>query len=493
MRVLDCGDYLRVFPQEGDVIPTKMLMGWSQRRGSSVLQVENNLVNQMVLGIYKPKLFSSQELLYGEALEDYQKADVAKMCSLRRAANFNPMGLGKTVETIIAMKELGIENALIVTPKPICLQWESQIKKWWPKMAGYIGVHDPDSSICIINYEKLNSTQTLTKLKRVRHDCLVFDEGHWIKNRTSKRTNNLKEIPADCIFGLTGTPITRYPDDLWSLLHGIDWRYSGKYYWNFVNHFCDVVEGEHGRDIRGITKDPAKLALLNKLIGAIAVRNESVETAYGKQRIYVPLAMAGSQKKLYRKIRDMVFEELPENCTISNGAVLAMRLMQATSWPGLFEPGCAGIKFEWILERCRDTDEQIVVFTKFEQTARALVNYLGANKVRATSYTGKMSNEIQQRNKKLFVDGKVQVIVGTIKAMGEGVDELQTNCRIGIMVDRDWSPEINEQCEERLHRRGQKLPVVIYYLDCKGTFDKHVDQVNLEKSDSIRAALQEVE
>lgn len=493
MRVLDCGDYLRVFPQEGDNIPVNMLMGWSQRRGSSFIQVENNVVNQIVLGIYKPAPYSPQELLYGEALEGYQKADVAKMCSLRRAANFNSMGLGKTVETIIAMRELGIENAVIVTPKPICLQWEAQIQKWWPKMAKYIGVHDPDSSICIINYEKLNSTQTLTKLKRARHDCLVFDEGHWIKNRTSKRTLNLKEIPADCIFGLTGTPITRYPDDLWSVLNGIDWHYSGKYYWNFVNHFCDVELGEHGRNIKGITKDPARLALLNKLIEAVAIRNESVETAYGKQRIYVPLAITGTQKKLYKRIRDMVFEELPENCTIPNGAVLAMRLMQATSWPGLFEPGCAGVKFEWILEKCRDTDEQFVVFTKFEQTARALVTYLSQNGVKATSYTGQQSEMVQQQSKRRFIESKVQVIVGTIGAMGTGVDELQTNCRLVIMVDRDWSPEINEQCEERLHRRGQKLPVVVYYLDCKGTFDKHVDKVNLTKSDSIRAALQEVE
>lgn len=492
MRVLNCGDYLRVIPEGGETLPTKMLMGWSQKRGSSIIQVEDNVVNRLVLGLHTPSK-ELPPLRYGEGLEPYQYKDVQKMCNLRRAANFNPMGLGKTVETITAMRELGVEDVVIVTPKPICWQWKSQIEQWWPEMASYTDVYNLESKICILNYEKLNSASTLTKLKCRRHDCLVFDEGHWIKNGKSKRTLNLKEIPAECTFGLTGTPITRYPDDLWSVLHGIDWRYSGKYYWNFVHHFCDVELGEHGQTIKGITKDPAKLALLNKLLDTVAIRNENVETAQGKSRVYVPLAMESAQRKLYQKVKNLVFDELPENCTIANGAVLALRLMQTTSWPGLFQPGCAGAKFEWILEKCRDTDEQFVVFTKFEQTASALVSYLGVNHVKATSYTGKMSDKEQQRNKKLFVDQKVQVIVGTIGAMGTGVDQLQSSCRLVVMIDRDWSPEINEQCEERVHRKGQKLPVVVYYLDCKGTFDKHVDKVNLEKSDSIRAALQEVE
>ena len=51
------------------------------------------------------------------------------------------------------------------------------------------------------------------------------------------------------------------------------------------------------------------------------------------------------------------------------------------------------------------------------------------------------------------------------------------------------SPEIMEQAEDRLHRKGQDNPVCIYYLECTGSFDQHVGRVNRNKAADIREAL----
>ena len=86
-----------------------------------------------------------------------------------------------------------------------------------------------------------------------------------------------------------------------------------------------------------------------------------------------------------------------------------------------------------------------------------------------------------------------QVLIGTIGAMGQGYDGLQEVSHTLIFVDRDWSPEILKQAEDRLNRMGQKKMVNIYYLECQGSFDQHVGRINFNKADDIRRALNDEE
>ena len=164
--------------------------------------------------------------------------------------------------------------------------------------------------------------------------------------------------------------------------------------------------------------------------------------------------------------------------------------MQTTSWPGLWIPGEAGPKFEWILETCQNNPkEKFVVFSVFEKTISALVKYLNENGVTACSITGKNTAEQNEMSKRFFIDRGIQVLAGTIGAMGQGYDDLQRVCRLMIFVDRDWSPETMNQAEDRLHRMGQDNPVNIYYLECQGSFDQHVGRINQNKANDIRSAL----
>ena len=200
--------------------------------------------------------------------------------------------------------------------------------------------------------------------------------------------------------------------------------------------------------------------------------------------------MSKAQRELYRREKQLLLDKLPENCTIANGAVLAMRLRQTTSWPGLFLEKENGPKFEWILETClNNPKEQFVVFTSFEQTAEALRKFLMNKLVTAFTITGKHSAEVNETNKKIFINGKCRVLIGTIGAMGQGYDGLQKVSRIVIFIDRDWSPGIMDQAEDRLHRMGQEHPVSVYYLECRGSFDQHVGRINMNKTEGIRRAL----
>lgn len=498
MKIVPSGKYFRVLPNS-EIEARQMrhrLMGWRQHKDDLWIVAEDNLVNRIVLDqslgcVYSGVIYQSS---IDSRLKDYQAEDVKAMCRLRHCLNANPMGLGKTVEAIKSLERVNARSVCIVVPKIIRQQWADQIKRWWGRDAEIFEkqVALEPGKIYIVNYDKLRNEKILAKFRRFRWDYLVLDEAHKIKNRTSKQAIAVKLIPCERRVALTGTPILRYVDDLWSLLNFLGEEYSGKSYWAFAEYFCEIEKTPWGNKIVGTTDDPYRQAMLKQLLSLFMIRHESIEVAYGKTQETVRLPMTKEQRNLYRKEKQLLLDQLPENCTISNGAVLAMRLRQTTSWPGLFIEDESGPKFEWIYEQCiNNPSEQFVVFTAFEQTASALSQWLFNKSVRAVSITGKKSAYDNELSKMRFLKDKAQVLVGTIGAMGQGYDGLQEVSRVVIFIDRDWSPELMKQAEDRLHRMGQQHPVNVYYLECQGSFDQHVGKINMNKSEGIRRALED--
>lgn len=489
--------YLRVL-LEGEDLDLSMLLSWKQYKNDRWLTVEDNLVNRLVLDLPVMPVVGGSHLqaVHDDRLLEHQCKDVIKMCARPKCLNANPMGLGKTVEAAMYLKSLEAvagSSYLIIAPKIIRYQWQDQLKAWAGLSAEVYEKQKSleSSNIWIINDDKLKNERTL-QLFRSRHwDMLIVDEAHRIKNKSSQRTLAVKSLPAARKLALTGTPILRYVDDLWSILNFLDVRYSGYSYWAFVEYFCEVKRNPWGSQIVGLTKDSRKVEVLNKLLDLVCIRNDAVEVAHGKTREIVRLPMEAAQKKLYHNEKELLLDELPEGLTIPNGAVLTLRLMQTTTWPGVFVEGLHGPKFEWILELCQNNpEEKVVVFSVFEKAVEGLKAFLNSKDVGTVTITGKHTALVNERSKQWYLsDPKIQVLAGTIGAMGQGYDELQTVGNTVVFLDRDWSPEIMAQAEDRLHRMGQSRMVHVYYLECAHTFDQHVGRINQNKADDIREAL----
>lgn len=514
-KILSDGKFYRV-PVEAIDYPTQ-LINYSRKKGDNFYKVEDCLANKLVLQRHLKKVWTIGNTwggmysigtpnVYTQGLKDYQIDDILKMCKTNFILNRNPMGLGKTVETVVLMRWMRMTTVLIVCPKSVMLQWKKTIEEWYPEFDGEVFINSTEppvlGNIYIYNYERITSNKTIFEaLQKVAWDLHVCDEAHRIKNPKSKRTIAMNNIASRRRIALTGTPITNKPNDLFGILHWVSPYYSGRSYWNFTNYFCNIKQDPWGQKIEGLTKDEFRVKVLHKLLEEVSIYNQ-IEVARGKQIITVPLEMHKRQAALFKKAKKLMLDELPETLTIANGAVLATRLQQITSCPAIFD--CdeelnrksqtfgQGVKFEWIEDMVADNEnESFVIFTKFSYTATLLCMYLRDTLgIIPAMYTGDFSETLREKDKERFIKRETRVIIGTIGAMGEGVDGLQTVSHTAIFIDRDWTPSVMEQAEDRLNRTGQTKPVLCYYLECEKSFDQYVGKVNLQKADDIRRALE---
>ena len=469
------------------VAEPEMLLNWKKLNKGQTIQFEDNMVNRIVTHLV-PQHTVDNRIVFDEPLYDYQVQDIEKMVRLGNVLNFNRMGYGKTVEAIIAAKKLNAQRVLVVAPKAVCMQWVAQIEQWWRVD---VLLKDFEAPVVVINYEQLRSTAVLYKVKSIRWDVCIVDEAHYIKNPKSGRTQAVLSIPAKHRFALTGTPVLKSPEDLWSILEFVDPVYSGGSFWGFQFYFCEMVKTPFGWKNKGLTRNPKKVEVLRKLLDLAGVHNEDLKLTEGKRVSRVSLEMVPEQKRLHKQVTQLLIDELPEECTVANGLSKTTRLQQITSWPGKFIEGCEGPRFQWILEQCLgNPNEKLVVLTRYAQTAAALSEFLQNHKVYNALYLGQWSSvKRQQSLKKFQEDESTQVMIGTIGAMGTGVDGLQRVSHICVMLDRDWLPEINQQCEDRLNRVGQKEMVQVYYLECLKSYDTRLRNVNDIRDKDIRKVL----
>lgn len=448
-----------------------------------------------------------------DALYPFQRRDVDRMKTLPRCLNRNPVGLGKTVETLALCEELGLRHVLIVCRKTMIGTWFYEIDRrldgdcltphenglYDHKLAG-LDLKTP-RFVCV-NYDLVSMAKYRGLLQDVKWDAIVFDEAHHLKNHNTKRTRNayLLASYAKHIFLLTGTPIRNTPMDLYPLFHLMNPReYHNWRAWR--DWFCITEEDEiwmknphtgkpQPRLIKRIVPGTKNEDMLRALLAHYSVYNEKSDILPQlppKQYKVVPVEL-GSERSQYETMKEKYFAILDSGVEITAPQAIAQmtRLRQICLDPNTLlpegpRPSTPSNKTLTLLDVIDELDGKVVVFTYFERYAKILCDVLAEKEIPFRTITGQVSASERTKAELDFQsDPNVKVLVGTIGAMGEGLT--LTAADTIVFCDLFWTPAVNEQCEGRVYGRVDKgletnKSVLVIDLFCTNTVEEHVHDI----------------
>jgi len=185
-------------------------------------------------------------------LYPYQVEGAAFLAGRGSALLADDMGLGKTVQAIAAALHLRsrdeVERVLLVCPASLKHQWEQEIRRFsgaepcvvWGAPKVRRGLYRRQAPFTIVNYELV--IRDLELVRALDPDLLILDEAQRIKNWRTKTATRVKQIPAQHVFVLTGTPLENRLDDLYSLMQAVEPRILGPL-WAFNQRFFKPAEG----------------------------------------------------------------------------------------------------------------------------------------------------------------------------------------------------------------------------------------------------------
>lgn len=200
----------------------------------------------------------------------YQQHCINKVIEIAKLGLFLDMGLGKTVTTLTAIRQLKydrfeVRKILVIAPKKVAEgTWTREKDKWehtkilrvspvLGSQAKRIRALNTPADIYIINRENVCWLVDYYR-NDWPFDMVVIDESSSFKSHTAKRFKALASISSRItrLVELTGTPSPNGLDDLWSQVFLLDGgERLGKRYTQFRERYFDP--GRHGAD--GIVYD----------------------------------------------------------------------------------------------------------------------------------------------------------------------------------------------------------------------------------------------
>jgi len=430
-------------------------------------------------------------------LRPYQQAGVDFLVHTRRAILADEPGLGKTAQALVAANRLGIDRMLVVAPKTAAGVWADERDTWdpyGPEIVIYQGARRHkqsslrDSRIFVTNYSLLRET-----LSGTYWPLIVWDEAHKLKDRHAKTLFRVVKtyVSARNHFFLTGSPIRHSAGDLWPLLNIINPGQWGSY-WDFVQEFCSVWHDEFGWHVEGVHNDEALRAKLQ----SIMLRRRKEDELPGlppKQRQFIPLEMARAQQQAYTQLaQEWVTETTTGLLAVPTKLALLTRLRQLLVHPALIGIDAPSAAFDALRDQAVTNGEPIVVYTPFPSVFPLLVDMFDKMHWKHWVVKGGMSPQQMSANVRSFQlaqEPERALFVSLGSAISFTANAASTSYHLGF----DWSPDVNVQAEDRLHRESagrRKANFVLnrYFVHPK-TVDSHLRKVLERKTSWARLIL----
>jgi SNF2 family DNA or RNA helicase len=418
----------------------------------------------------------------------HQHEGVEFLRARSRALLADEMGLGKTVQALFALN--GHSPSLVICPASVMGVWESEARRCAPEMKVQVlrgtlkersqQLHDVKADLVIVNYEVVS--RLLPELQSISWDTLILDEAHRIKNRKAQVTKAVRSLSRSIPrrYLLTGTPILNRPDDLWSLLNILKPE-AYPSYWEFVDKFCSVEWNGFGWEVVG-SKNSGELAQEMKDIYLRREKKEVLPDLPEKLTSKVWVDLDDDQAQEYSRMRRELTALLDSGERITSPTALSQltRLRQICVDRGILsddnEEPLRGAKAQALVELLEGREGKMVVFSQWSRVVSATSRLLTSLGIPHLVLTGETPQKERAKIVEEFqTSSQVPVFLTTIGAGGVGIT--LTAADTAVFLDKSWTPALNAQAVDRLHRIGQKSTVWVYEILARGTVEERVEKL----------------
>lgn len=449
----------------------------------------------------------------------YQAHCIEKILRIKKLGLFLDMGLGKTVTTLTAVKELKynrfqVRKVLVIAPKKVAEgTWTREKDKWDHtrilRVSAVLGSHakriralNTPADLYIVNRENVAWLVDYYR-NSWPFDMVVVDESSSFKSHKAKRFKSLASVSPhiDRMVELTGTPSPNGLEDLWAQIYLLDGgERLGKRYTQFRERYFDP--GDRGADViyNYKAKPGSEESILQK-ISDICISMKAEDYLELPEITYheVPVDLDAKSRKAYGDLERKMVLELPEEgdeISVASAAALSNKLLQLGNG-AIYDDDrnyheVHGCKVEAFLELVESLQgKPALVFYNFQHDKVRILDALAKTRLRVRI----LQNAVDEDD---WNAGRIDILLAHPASSAYGLN-LQQGGNHVVWFGLTWNYELYAQANKRLHRQGQKERVIVHHLVCTGTRDEDVmralgrkDNVQEWVMESLRARIKAI-
>lgn len=437
----------------------------------------------------------------------YQQYCAARIVADAAVGLFLDMGLGKTVITLDAINTLrydrwAVQRVLIIAPKKVAEgTWTKEAQKWEHlrhlRISAVLGSQQKrlralatPADIYVINRD--NVAWLVDYFKNAwPFDMVVLDESSSFKNSQSKRFKALKLVRSriNRLVELTGTPASNGLIDLWAQIYLLDGGARlGRTLGQYRERFFDPDKRSRTQIFSYTPKD-GSMEYIQQAIGDVCVSMKAEDYLNLPDRMFddVPVVLDDKARKAYRQLeRDLLLELDEGQITAASAGVLTGKLLQLCNGAvydsekrPLAIHNCKVEAFLEVLEQLNG--QHCLVFYNFQHDRDRLLAALEPLGLRVRVYQNAADEDAWNA-------GEVDVLLAHPASCAYGLN-LQNGGHHIVWFGLTWSLEQYEQANKRLHRQGQRHPVIVHHLVVQGGMDEDVIESLRAKGDTQEALM----
>jgi len=426
----------------------------------------------------------------------YQKYCINRLLTDEALGLLLDLGLGKTVITLTAINDLkynrfAVRKTLIIAPKKVAeATWTTEAAKWehlrmlriMPVLGNKqkrIRALNTPADIYVINRDNI---VWLTEYYRNAwpFDQVVLDELSSFKNHDAKRTKALMWIRPHIkrIVGLTGTPAPNGLLDLWAQIHLLD---QGQRLEKFITHYRTKYFEKNYNGF-GYTAKPGAEETIHQKIADICISMKAEDYLELPDCVtnVIPIVLDDKAQKLYDKMeKELLLEIEDTEITATSAAVLTGKLLQLCNG-ALYDADrnvheIHDCKIEAFLELIEQLNgKSALVFYSYQHDLARIKEVLSKSDLRVRELLT-LQDQID------WNAGEVDILLAHPASAAYGLN-LQDGGNHVVWFGLNWSLELYQQANGRLHRQGQKQKVILHHLVVQGGADEDVMAALEEKS-----------